>query len=95
MSEYTHNDYVEQVASGKYAPRLDYLCDDPECCENGCPIVTCRHCKHDWPCDDYINSHTPTQIEKEHRYVDRKSWGDDIGMIEHFSRQRGWEGKQQ
>lgn len=55
-----------------YAPRLDYLCDDMDCCWNGCPVVTCRHCRKDWPCPDYIAAHTESQVEAQRRYVERK-----------------------
>ncbi len=58
--------------AARYAPRLYYRCDDPECCWNGCPAVECRVCRRDWPCDDYRASHTPAQVAAQERYVQRK-----------------------
>ena len=72
----------------KYAPRLDYLCDDPECCDNGCPRVSCRFCGKEWPCPDYIASHTPAQVEAQRRYVDRKWYMGDTDMVEWKATQR-------
>lgn len=70
-----------------YAPDLRYLCDDG-CCENSCPVVTCKYCGQDWPCPDYIANHTPAQVEAQHRYVDRKNYPDDEGMWDYVARQR-------
>lgn len=53
-----------------YAPKLQYLCDDPLCCDNGCPDVTCHTCGEDWPCNDYRAAHTPAQIEAQLRWLD-------------------------
>lgn len=55
-----------------YAPMLRYVCDDPDCCSNGCPIVTCKVCGADWPCPDYQATHSVSQIEAQERYVRRK-----------------------
>ena len=71
-----------------YAPVIKYLCDDEECCENGCPAVTCKSCGKGWPCPDYIASHTPVQVEAQHRYVDRKWFGDDEGMLAYKAKKR-------
>jgi hypothetical protein len=55
-----------------YAPELVYLCDDSDCCWNGCPDVRCRVCGQEWPCDDYVASHTESQVAAQKRYVKRK-----------------------
>ena len=47
----------EEPMSAPYAPKLDYLCDDPDCCWNGCPDVTCKTCGEEWPCPDYRGPH--------------------------------------
>jgi len=60
------------MSTPPYAPRVDYLCDDPECCDNGCPVVTCKVCRKDWPCPDYREAHTAAQVMAQERYVDRK-----------------------
>ena len=70
-----------------YAPDLQYMCFDG-CCENNCPIVTCKYCGQYWPCPDYIANHTPDQVEAQHRYVDRKWYGDDKEMVEYSARER-------
>lgn len=67
----------------KYAPHLVYLCDDYDCCENGCPSVTCRYCGKEWPCADYIANHTPEQVESQHRYVDRKWYPREPEMVKY------------
>lgn len=54
-----------------YAPKLEYKCDDYECCDNGCPVVTCSTCGKDWPCPDYIEAHTDTQVRRQIRWVAR------------------------
>jgi len=58
--------------SVQYAPRLEYLCDDPSCCPNGCPIAYCRYCGKDWPCPDYRANHTAGQIAVQERWMERK-----------------------
>lgn len=63
------------VAGPPYRPRLSYLCDDPDCCPNGCPVVGCMVCGGEWPCSDYRAAHTPAQVARQVRYVERK-WGD-------------------
>lgn len=65
-----------------YAPRLIYLCDDEECCDNGAPSVTCKHCGQRWPCSDYRASHTEAQIRRQKRWVLNKIHMGDRGMVE-------------
>lgn len=72
--------------SAPYAPKLDYLCDDPDCCWNGCPDVTCKTCGEEWPCPDYRAAHTPSQIAAQVRYVARKDYPGDPDMVEYTVR---------
>ena len=58
-----------------YEPRVTYLCDDPECCRNGCPVVDCIVCGKAWPCPDYVTAHTPAQVARQERWVGTV-WGD-------------------
>ena len=71
-----------------YAPKLRYLCDDPRCCEDGCPEVRCRTCGEQWPCPDYIAAHTPTQVEAQHRWIDHVRFRNDPDMWRWLARQR-------
>jgi hypothetical protein len=66
-----------------HSPKLQYLCEDPECCDNGCPVVECRSCGKDRPCPDWQSRHTETQIQAQDRYVARKHWGNDQYMIDY------------
>ncbi len=75
-------------APAPHAPTLDYLCDDPDCCPNGCPRVTCRACGQEWPCADWRSRHTATQALAQHRYVARKWYGDDLDMVQYAARDR-------
>lgn len=62
-----------------HAPLLRYLCEDPECCDNGCPSVTCRECKQDWPCQDWRGRHSRARVLAQYRYVARKHFpGDEV-----------------
>jgi len=56
-SEVTHwrcgwpwRDHLDRPANEPHHPNRWYLCDDPDCCENGCPVLTCAVCQEDWPC---------------------------------------------
>lgn len=69
-----------------HAPHLRYLCEDPECCDNGCPTVTCRSCGEDWPCPDWRSRHTDGQIRGQIRYVARKRFPGDEHMIDYIVR---------
>lgn len=66
-----------------HAPKLDYLCDDPDCCYNGCPHVWCRSCGEDWPCSEWCGRHTEAQVLAQFRYAARKRFPGDIGMVEY------------
>lgn len=66
-----------------HAPHLQYLCDDYDCCDDGCPVVTCRSCGQNWPCLDWRSRHTESQIQAQDRYVARKRYGADTYMIEY------------
>jgi hypothetical protein len=57
--------------SKAYAPDVYYNCDDIDCCYDGSPQVICKHCKQDWPCDDYQERHTLKQINAQKRWVVR------------------------
>lgn len=70
-----------------HAPRVDYLCDDIDCCWNGCPVVLCRRCHQDWPCDDWRGRHTSSQIRAQVRYSARKHYPGDPDMVEYLARQ--------
>jgi hypothetical protein len=66
----------------RYEPALRYACDDPDCCYNGCPTVTCRYCNKEWPCPDYRATHTPAQVNAQRRWVVRVWYRPDDGMIQ-------------
>ncbi len=74
------------LTKAPYAPLLEYLCEDPDCCDNGSPRVTCRVCGEDWPCSDYVDNHTAGQVTAQRRYVLRKVWGFDEQMIDYSLR---------
>jgi hypothetical protein len=73
---------TEEAKLAPHAPKLDYLCEDPDCCDNGCPHVSCRSCGKDWPCPDWRGRHTADQIRAQRRYVLRKSWPNDPEQVE-------------
>lgn len=64
-----------------HAPLLMYLCTDPECCDNGCPHVSCRACKQDWPCADWRSRHNESQVRAQYRYVARKHFPGDERLV--------------
>lgn len=70
-----------------YEPRLRYLCEDPECCDNGSPDVSCRVCGKEWPCPDFIAAHTDAQVLAQVRYVARKIYPGDPYMVGYMARQ--------
>ena len=72
-----------------HAPRLEYRCEDPECCDNGCPDVSCRSCGQEWPCQDWRSRHTPSQINAQIRYTARKHFPGDEHMVEYIVRREG------
>jgi len=74
-----------------YAPKVTYSCDDPSCCDNGCPIVTCCHCGREWPCPDYVASHSEAQVNAQRRWVTRVWWRPDAEMIRWTYRSEGIE----
>lgn len=71
-----------------HAPRFKYLCDDPNCCDNGCPDVSCRTCGGEWPCSDWRRRHTIGQIRRQTRYTSRKVFPGDDRMIEYRTNER-------
>jgi hypothetical protein len=75
------------VADVPHAPRLRYLCDDNECCDNGSPDVRCRACGHHWPCPDWRSRHTPGQVLAQVRWVARKRYPGDEEMVDYAVRQ--------
>ncbi len=80
------------MADRPHAPRLDYLCEEPDCCDNGCPVVTCRSCGQDWPCADWRSRHTLPQVLAQVRYVARKEYPGDPYMVEWAERQEALRG---
>lgn len=61
----------------KYEPAVVWLCDDVECCYNGCPRLICKVCRSDWPCQDYIDNHDEPAINRQRRWVsnhEEKHW---------------------
>jgi hypothetical protein len=72
-----------------YEPRLIYRCDDPDCCENGCPSVTCLYCSEPWPCPEYVSAHTPAQVNAQRRWVVRTWWRGDGEMVRWMYRRLG------
>ena len=72
--------------STPHAPHLRYLCDDPDCCDNGCPDVTCHACGANWPCPDWISRHSRTRVIAQHRWVARKQFPGDDRMVEYVVR---------
>ena len=72
-----------------HSPALRYLCDDVDCCDNGCPSVRCRACGQDWPCPDWRERHTAAQINAQVRYVARKWYPSDPDMVEYIVRTEG------
>jgi len=72
-----------------HSPDLRYLCPDPECCDNGCPHVSCRACHEDWPCTDWRSRHTDSQIRAQILYVARKHFPGDEDMVEYVVRTEG------
>jgi hypothetical protein len=77
---------TDEAKPAPHAPKLDYLCEDPDCCDNGCPHVSCRSCGKDWPCPNWRGRHTACQVVAQRRYVLRKTWGNDLHMIEYSLR---------
>jgi len=72
----------------EHSPLLQYLCDDPDCCDNGCPDVTCRACGEDWPCADWRSRHSHARVVAQYRYTARKKWGGDDDQIAYEVRRR-------
>lgn len=59
-----------------YAPRLNCLCDDWECCgaDGGTWTVTCEHCGQTWPCEDYIATHSEAEVRRAKRYTNAREY---------------------
>ena len=64
-----------------HAPELNYLCSDPDCCDNGCPRVRCTQCGRMWPCLTWQESHSAKQLAAKRRWVLRKHFPGDEDMI--------------
>ena len=65
-----------------HAPHLRYLCDDYECCDNGCPDVRCRACNQPWPCPAWRSRHTERQVIAQYRYRFRKHYPGDERAVD-------------
>ena len=63
-----------------HAPELNYLCSDPDCCDNGCPRVRCTQCGRMWPCLTWQESHSAKQLAAKRRWVLRKHFPGDEDM---------------
>jgi hypothetical protein len=75
-----------------YEPEVYYNCDDYDCCRDGSPQVICKHCKQDWPCDDYQTNHTAEQTNAQKRWVVRvKHRVEYPDLIEYNYREQGIE----
>ena len=77
---------MSDTIASPHAPHLQYNCDDYDCCDNGCPVVTCRACGRKWPCPDWRSRHTEAQVLAQCRYVARKWWRNDPDMVEYSAR---------
>ena len=42
--------HVDRPAGEPHHPNRWHLCDDPDCCDDGCPVLTCAIDGEDWPC---------------------------------------------
>lgn len=73
-----------------YEPKVYQQCSDPDyCCGWDMAYrVRCSYCQEQWPCEDYIKNHKPSEIEKERRYYDRISFGGDESMVEYLAQER-------
>lgn len=47
---WTYQAHRQRPAGEPHHPWRSYLCDDPDCCPNGCPQLTCAVCQERWPC---------------------------------------------
>lgn len=45
-----NQEHLDRPEGEPHHPNRYYLCDDPDCCDNGCPVLTCAVCREDWPC---------------------------------------------
>lgn len=73
-----------------YEPEVYYRCDDYDCCRNGSPQVICKHCKQEWPCNDYQAAHTVKQVNSQKRWVVRVRLRTEFeDLIEYRYREQG------
>ena len=71
-----------------HRPTVTYLCD---CCENGSPVAVCASCRRDWPCPDYVASHTEARVNAQRRWSTRVQWRPDAEMVKWEYRRQGIE----
>lgn len=56
-----------------HRPKVRYLCDDPECCDDGCPRAFCREDGQPWPCEHRREKDSPTRVAAHVRWAERVS----------------------
>jgi hypothetical protein len=54
-----------------HAPEVRYLCDDPDCCDDGCPRALCREDGQDWPCAYRREQDGPAMTARNERWRKR------------------------
>lgn len=47
---WSYQSHVTRPANEPHHPNRRYLCDDPDCCDDGCPVLICAVDGEDWPC---------------------------------------------
>ena len=59
-----------------YEPDLICLCDDWECCgeDGGTWQVNCKHCRQTWPCEDFIATHSESDVRRAKRYTNSRQY---------------------
>ena len=57
--------------SRPHAAEIVYLCDDPDCCEDGCPVALCKADREDWPCAHRRECDTPARTARNERWRQR------------------------
>lgn len=42
--------HIDRPEGEPHHPNRWHLCDDPDCCDDGCPVLTCAVDGENWPC---------------------------------------------